>query len=295
MDLWQAGRQLAEELIAEATFSDSPNEKVVSAAFVSEDYEGNFLPGAFLEDGPANFALPFARVQPVSAERDPDAPGRYVGTLRVFVVAGGGGVAGAAGTNDSHGINQETGANRDAVSGQGKRKGRSTDEIVSRLLEVLGVPGAPGQLTQSAHGFQGEVTQLGPRIAVDGVQIVARSFDVKVYNLTASRTYASVSGLAGAHAGGGVVNLSWRALAPRFDYFDIVVRRGTNPGDAAPTAPSGAGSGTAVPVTSTTAAQATGLATGQTYNFAVFVRYAEVAGATASDRTSASVTLAVAT
>lgn len=295
MDLWQAARQLAEELLAKATWN--PGDVVLTGgAVVTEDLEGNLL----TDQPPSDKALvpPFARVVPVSFEKDEDCPGRGTGLLRVFVTAGDGGVFQLApNLNDAHGLAQETGAARDLSAGviasQQKSQGRSTDEVLARLLEVLGPPSLPGQLVDSIHGFQGEARRCEQRIATDGVQVLTRAFEVEVHNLTLSRSYPNVRGFKGTNAGAGVVNFLWINGPERFDSWDVLVARGTNPGDPAPTTPAG---GSVVPITSATTAQATGLVTGHTYNVSVFRRFAETTSAVAAntpDRWSAAFSIAV--
>lgn len=201
MDLWQAKRQIA-YLLRQATWEDAPSDPVLTDAFVSEDLEGNFLPGDFLADGPVDKALPFARVARLGAAQDRESRGRVAELLlRAFVVAGGSGVAGAEGETatdeyDTHGENQVTGALRDPTDGPGSSTGRDVDEIVDRLIEdALG----EGQLIDSVHGLQGEVVADLEADPVDGVQVLARPVDFVIYNATRTRYYHPGYNLAATH------------------------------------------------------------------------------------------------
>lgn len=194
MDAWQIKRQIA-WLLGRVTWEDTPQDVILEESFVSEDDEGNFLPGDFLEDGPAKKELPFARVSRwQGALTDREARNRIADLrVRAYVVAGGSGIAGAAGTTstdayDTHGENQVTGALRDPVQGAGKSLGRDIDEIVDRLFEVLG----EGQLNDSEHAIQAEVVADLNAIAVDGVQVLARPIDFVAYNATRKRYYHGV-------------------------------------------------------------------------------------------------------
>jgi hypothetical protein len=291
VDVWQAKRQIA-WLLGRATWADSPSHVVLVDSIVSEDEPGNFQPGTFLPDGPQPDALPFSVVQRGRAQQDRESSvGRLaVLELLVQVVAGGAGVTGNAGTTtpstfDSHGRNQVTGALR-GVSGAGDSSGRDVDEVASRLIEAaLG----DGQLVDSIHGLQGEVSGDLALSAEDGVQVLTNPLSILLYNVARARFYHHAFRFKGTNAGGGVVNLTWVDAPARFDTFGDVVRRGTNPSDPAPTSPTG---GVAVTVTGTGAAQATGLVTSRTYNFSHFKAYDET-GSGSAQRYSDPITCAV--
>lgn len=74
------------------------------------------------------------------------------------------------------------------------------------------------------------------------------------------------------------VTLNWIVAPARFDFKYYIVRRGTNPGDPAPTDP--VAGGTLVVKTTALTAQASGLTSGQTYNFSVFTAYDETGSGT---------------
>jgi hypothetical protein len=292
MDAWQSKRQLA-WLLGRAAWADSPAHVVLVDSLVSEDEEGNFQPLSFLPDGPQPDALPFAVVRGTRSRQDRESVGRVaVLELLVHVVAGGAGVTGNAGTTtaatyDSHGRNQVTGVLR-GVGGAGDSTGRDVDEVASRLIEAaLG----DGQLVDSLHALQGEVEGDLEVVAEDGVQVLARPLSVLVYNAARTRIYHHAFRFKGTSAGGGVVNLSWTDAPARFDTFGDIVRRGTNPGDPAPSSPGG---GQPVTVTGVGTAQATGLVTSSTYNFSHFKAYDET-GSGSAQRYSDPITCAVTT
>jgi hypothetical protein len=269
------------------TWSDAPNALVLTGgATISSDLEANYL-----HDTDEAGRFPFARVEADGFERDLETPGRIaVARFRVHVVAWA-----ALFTNDadslknpdSHGGETVDGGTRDATQGQGKTTGRGLDEIVGRLVEALN----DGVLVDSTHALQGEVALVGPTAPVFGSHFVKRVIAVEVYSATTRRQYHAVPSLAATNAGGGTVNLAWIAAPARYDSRAPIVRRGTNPGDAAPSSPSG---GTSVTVLTATTAQATGLVTGQTYNFAVFVPYDET-GSGSAERYSDPVSVSVST
>ena len=287
-DAWQLATCIA-ALVQSVAWADSPNLPLFASGnvVVSEDWEGNFLPdppGGLPPDGPVPLSLPFARVEHIGSKRDPSTPNRIgEARFRVYVTAGGDGVAGspdanpAVALNDSHGINAETGLLRNTsvsvLAGQGQSTGKSVNEIMGRIEEALG-----SEFTYSANGFQGYVQDWGSPIPTDGVQVLTRAFELVVTDATVSRYYTTVAQLIAANAGGGTVNFSWAPLpaGPPFAPTPIVVRRGTNPGDAAPSTPTG---GTAVPVLTTTTARATGLSTGHSWNVSVFTAFTETPAA----------------
>lgn len=283
MEVLQGARQIA-YLARAAKWLDPTTgllaDTIFSNVVVSEDGIGNFLPGDFLPDGPVDYELPYALVQRREARRDPEAGGRYeTVAYRLWVVAGGGGVAGATGTTtpetyDSHGVNMETGALHDPVGGAGKSVGRSVDEIVERLMTLLGIDGAEGHLVDSIHAVQGEVVRLGPPRAIDGVQVLGRPIDIVLYNSTTRRRYHACGRFAGVAAAGPVVNLTWKAPPTRFDSLFIVVRRGNLPGDPAPGIDNGTFVFGGMPDDEAAVDSTVGLGSG-TWNYSIFAFYAE--------------------
>lgn len=297
MDSWQIKRQLA-FLVAAFAWADTPSAVVFTGgAVVSEDLEGNFAPGHITQDGPASLSLPFARVSCPGWEFDEEGQGRVERALfRVFATAGGwspviaGGSTSADGY-DTHGVNQVSGKLRDATNGQGKSAGRDVDELLSRFAESLTPPGmtTPGQLVESTHAIQGRATRAEAMVPVDGVQVLKRALEIEVTNPTASRYYHAPTSVLAVAAGGGSVTISWTNPPTRFDTFKNVLRRGTSPGDAAPTSVTG---GTGITLGSSLATSATdaGHTAGQHFNYAVFHTYTETTAAVAAvvaDRASA--------
>jgi hypothetical protein len=305
---WQLKRQLA-WWIGRQVWSEAPGGLVLSGgAFVSEDGVGNFRPGNRDVDGPVAIGVqgdggfrPFAVVSAKRiAEWDPDFSGRAerVELVARFVAGGGFGTPtstagidpGSKGNTssvgyDTHGINQVTGALRANANGQGQSQGRDVDELLGQIVQQLGVPG----FVDSVHGFQGRVVAWGPMEPSLGVQVLARALVVEAFSVTARNHYHSVLALGAVNGGAGIVNLSWTPGPARYDFVTYMVRRGQNPGDAAPATING---GVLVAQTAATNAVANGLAAGQTYNFSVFVGYGETPAAqqaTTPDRWSAAV------
>jgi hypothetical protein len=292
---WQLKRQLA-WWIGRQVWSEAPGGLVLSGgAFVSEDGVGNFRPGNRDVDGPVAIGVqadggfrPFAVVSAKRiAEWDPDFSGcaERVELVARFVAGGGFGTPTAtagidpaskgntsAAGYDTHGVNQVTGALRATPNGQGQSQGRDVDELLSQIVQQLGVPG----FVDSVHGFQGRVVAWGPIEPALGVQVLARGLVVEAFSVTASNHYHRVIGVGTINAGAGSVTVVWTAAPPRFDFVTYMVRRGQNPGDAAPAT---INDGVLVAQTAATNTVANGLAAGQTYNFSVFVGYGETPAA----------------
>lgn len=306
MDVWQLG-QVIVGLVAGVKWNDPPGTNSIFASgnvFASEDESGNFLkdpPGGLPEDGPVEFTPPFARVEHVGVRIDNSVtPPRIAeARFRVHVTAGSGGVAGVTAPtnttlNDSHGINQVTGANRDTTTsfGQGQSSGRDVNEIVGRLEEALNY----GSFVDSTHGFQGYVSDWGVFQPADGVQILTRAFEVVVTNASTSRTYHTARSFRATASGGGSIALSWVNPPATYDWIGNVLRRGTNPGDAAPSSPT---TGTGISVTGGvqgTSATDAGHSASQVFYYALFEAYAETPASRASstaERYSSSVRASV--
>lgn len=276
LDSWEIKRQLA-YLAAAAVWADSPGNVIFTGgAFVSEDLEGNFLPHSFRPDGPVTKAIPFCRVTCNGWDFDPENPYRISSArFSLWITAGSGGSAGGtvpttAAGYDTHGINMETGALRHATSPQGKSDGRSVDELSARFVETYPV------FTDAVHGIQGVVRLAGGMIPVSGVTMLTRWIDIEVFNATVSRTYHPPRQFQAVAAGGGVVSLAWVNPPTRYDSYRNILRRGTNPGDAAPTTVSG---GTGITVTGGNlgvAASDPGHSAAQVFSYALFHQYSEV-------------------
>lgn len=306
LSVWQLKRQLA-FLASRAAWSETPQGLVYNGgAFVSEDLEGNFRMGSVNTDGPAvktgtsNTAgdTPFCRVRCLRAEWDRRSNESRIerALFQLWSSAGGGNVPG---TNsqagfDSHGINQVTGVNRAATDGQGQSQGRDVDELISRFVETYG-----GHFVDSQHGFQGRFDSVDVMRKVSGASVLKRAAEVEVFNPLQANYYHAVLRLRSTGAPAGQVRLDWDLPLVRFDSYplaapQLVVRRGTNPGDAAPTSPTSGGTllsgilASAGFLVDNTIPVSPG-----TYNYAVWIPYGETPAAQAGspDRYSARVTV----
>lgn len=294
MSPWQIERQIA-WLLGQATWADAPNALVLTGGcVVSSDGAGNFL-AAFLPflpgGGPAELALPYAKVAVVASSPDTEQPERLRVDLDAFVVAGSGGITAETGDTqtDDHGTQALTGWARDPVQGQGKSTGRGLDEVVGRLLEVLAPSATNGHLVDSIHAIQARVkAPVSGVVPVDGLQVVGRPIPVAIYTGTVARRYHAPRRLVATGAAG-QITLAWTLAPRRFDSLGQVLRRSVAGGPVPATPTDGVG----VAVGATDTAQViAGLGAG-VYQLALFQSYDETSAVPAvADRFSAAATAA---
>lgn len=287
---WQAKRQAA-WLAAQAVWADTPQAGVFpGGAFVSEDPEGNWLPSEHLPDGPVSIALqtdkgfqPWVRVADDTVERDRHSPGR-IDVLRLSLSATAGGGFGSADNPgrpdnisangyDTHGVNQVTGRLRASSNPQGQSQGRTVDELHAALLAWLG---GNDLLVNGLHAISGMFTRSPRPKSVYGVSTLARALELEVYDATEANYYHAPWQFTPGTPSAGSVTFTWKLPPSRYDTYQVVMRRGTNPSDPAPTTPGG---GTNVPVTGGllgTSATDSGHSAAQTFNYALFMVYSEV-------------------
>jgi hypothetical protein len=263
---------------------------LTGGSFVSQDGVGNFLPvlASFLPGGgPTAPSFPFAFVHHLASDLDPGQALYARSRWRVYVVAGSGGGTAAAGASqpiDDHGEAALIGWTRAATQGQGKSTGRAADEVAGRLIEAIFT--ARGSTIDSTHAIQARVIPVDRLIAVDGMQVVARPFELEVYNATVARRYHVPKKLR-ATGGVGQVSLTWSLPPTRFDTLSVILRRA-----AGATAPATVTDGTGVTLASALATSVTdsGLAAG-TYSYSLFAAYDETtATPTTADRYSSPAT-----
>lgn len=247
MNLGQTAEQLA-YLLREAT--DEEDEAILGAALVAalpvETYLG------------AGHAFPLAVVQVLDAEQDQDLLARFSeARLRVSI-------ASAALTEAQPSVSPGSG---------GTSSGHDAlDQVVRDLLAALN----DGAFVGSTHGFQGLVVRAAaPRVvtaALPGKLHVVRELDVVAYGVPHARFFHAARRLKATSAGGNVT-VSWANAPDRYDRVRNVVRRGTNPGDAAPATPD---DGTAVVLADELEDESVvvaGLTGGGTYHFAHWTVY----------------------
>ena len=300
---WQAKRQAA-WIAGQATWADTPNAAVFpGGTFVSEDHEGNWIPSQHLPDGPVAIATqsdgglqPWVRVATGQLERSRETPGRLEQLVLELSAVSGGGFGTidnegrpdntTAGGYDTHGVNQVKGVLRAFPNGQGQSQGRDGDELLSALVAYLGSP----WLHDDAHALQGRFARSPGLKKVYGSQVLSRRVELEVYDGQEFNFYHPPRQVKSGTPSGGAVTITWQNPPRRYDTYQNVVRRGTNPGDAAPTTPVG-GTGVAVSGGNLgTSATDSGHSAAQTFNYSVFHVYSEV---TTGDRWSTAVTFAV--
>lgn len=280
MDARQLQKQVA-FLLSRATWADTPQALVLTGgAVVSRDGAGNFLPRpSFTADGPASLSLPYALVHLAGWDRD-SFPGRVRrATIRVTVVAGGGGVAGATGsttTNDTHGMATLGGGTLDPTQGIGKSLGKALDAVVDRLIvSALG----EGNLDDATHAIDGSVGDsddgrhggMEGLTHVDAGQVCSRTFDIFVENATSSRVDHEAQLFRGT-ASAGQIALAWSEPPARFDSISSttapILRFSTT------SAPTSTTDGTGITLTAgATSYTHTSLSAATTYYYSLFYPY----------------------
>lgn len=266
MNTWQITRQIR-HLLKSATWTDSPNDAVFSGVYISDNSTFDLLDRA-------DFRAPWCVVRSPSTTADRQNPlfQRLSITVDVMTIQ----------ENDAYGEAVIVGGNHTVTSGSSAGKGLAQIEqevynAIANLGRLSGVRHAA--VMQSARGQAG---------GIDGGSWASRSYTIEVINYQ-EEFYPVVSGLSVSNSGGDAV-LVWTDPPSRFDLLNIVVRRGTNTGDAAPTSVTG---GTSVGTAALTAETITDTAPGSgTWNYSVFAAYDSSYAATPATATdySAAVT-----
>lgn len=225
----------------------------------------------------SELTMPLAAVETLQTSNDPDALGRLgVAVFRVSVVSK---------------VVSETKVSAYVGSGGSSSSQRGAEDVIRELLQTLN-SSIPGSFTASTHGFQGMVTTISQERTVftQAQEFVVADFDLEVFDCSIADTYHSPRQFKATAASGGAT-LSWANPPARFDQYATVLRRGTNPGDAAPTGPTDGTSITVAGISSTSASD-TGHSSGVVYNYSIFRTYTK---ATSGDQVSARATATVTT
>lgn len=178
-------------IAAAAVWPSTPGNVVYSAVVPSEDVEGLFSPGSVLLDGPKPLTLPFCRVSFRDLDMDAEVNGRIdEARFWLWSTAGGGDpwpgtTAQAPPGFDTHGINMESGLLVADVNPAGQSQGKTTDQLWSALVASIGTN---GRFNKSTHGFQGSFSRVSQAVPVNGVQVLTRPIEIKVFDATVSDT-----------------------------------------------------------------------------------------------------------
>lgn len=240
-----------------------------SSAFESSEPAENFIA--------SGLTLPIAVVETPEGGDDRDNPARIeMNRFRVSVL-------GQSVT--------ETMKSNYLASGGSASSQHKLESVIRDLIAGMSTVG--GIFVGSDQAFQGRVSRIGAErlIPAQGTTYVVADFDIEVSDTTFADNYDAPRVFKASPGTSHSINLSWVNPPARFDQYQNVVRRGNNPGDPAPTSPSG-GTGIAITggVLGTTATDSSPAGSGLTYNYAAFRTYNSGANNSAAMIASATTT-----
>lgn len=265
MNRSQVSRQLVYLLNASGVLGGSGS--ALESPLAVEDYLASGL------------TLPIASVETLTADNDEEIPGRLMrARFRISV-------AGQATT--------ETRLSSYVASGGAATSEKTLEGAIRDLVAYLN----GGSFTDSAHGFQGRIDNVSQQrvVVAQGKFFAVADVDISAYNCAHADYYHVPTHFAAAAGSSHSISLSWTNPPLRFDSYQNVLRRGTNPGDAAPTTISGAGSGTGITITGGvlgTTASDTGHTASQTFYYSLFRTYSV---SSAGDHVSGAITASATT
>lgn len=272
MTPWQFAMQLRHQLL-QLTWNDGGrvlNSVVITAGAQSAD--------ALL----TGIQTPAALIKPGAAQGDDEHPNLFTQSWDLWLIV--------SGYGDSIGQSAIIGDQR--TGGIDSSEGRGLLEIEELLRAELGEAYAGLRAYMRTARAASTVADKA-----DGYFVAYRSYALEGL-ATATRRYDPCSKLV-ATGGSGAVSLTWSLPPARFDRLRVILRRGTAPGDPAPTSYEG-GTGVALASPLATSVTDSGLSAG-TYNYALFAAYDDfpvgvdaqsVGTPTAHRSTSAAVTAA---
>ena len=261
MNTWQLCKQLKDLLQAREWEGDSGNIVFASSSVFS-------TAGPIDEDALGNRRTPFAMIYVLGSQVDPtmnELPGlirQEIGVRLAVSVPG-----------DAVGENPLMGANPTGTNPYTSSKGRGLLEVQEELLATIEYLGNSNGINIQSRAS----SAVASSVQQDNEYVCARDYTFEAL-VTSSRSYPPARSFASAESGG-TVTLTWKNPAERFDFYQVIVRRGATSGAAAPTAIDG---GTAI--YNGTAATDTDIPGAGTWNYSIFATYDDISSAPALDR-----------